>query len=172
MASPTIFCETSAPPAHLADPRVVMFDRTNIRTVTATDVGGPADALVGDLSFISLRVVADALLGLVCPGAALVLLIKPQFEAGREEANRGKGIITDAGVWRRVLAEVIAAFATRGATMMDLMASPITGTDGNVEFLAHFRREGADQGVVAAALARADECVDGVVAARLLGDDC
>jgi len=153
----------------VADPRVIVRDRTNIRAITAEDLGGPADALVGDLSFISLRVVADALLGLVTPGAPLVLLVKPQFEAGREEASRGRGIISDDQVWRRVLAEVIAAFAERGATMMGLMVSPITGTDGNVEFLGHLRRRGeADEAPGAFDADRTrllvDGCVDAVVA--------
>lgn len=150
-----------------ADPRVEVRDRTNIRGLTAADIGGRADLLVGDLSFISLRVVADALLALVDAGSSLVLLVKPQFEAGREEASRGRGIIADEAVWRRVLLEVIAAFADRGATMMGLMVSPITGTDGNVEFLVHLRAPGgasraADRSVDAVV----EACVDALVAER------
>ncbi len=155
----------------VADARVDVRDRTNIRSLSAADIGGAGDVLVADLSFISLRVVADALLGLVAPGAPLVLLVKPQFEAGREEASRGRGIIGDDAVWRRVLHEVIAAFAERGATMMGLMASPITGADGNVEFLAHLRCGGAatDGAAVthgADATALVDACVDALVVAR------
>jgi 23S rRNA (cytidine1920-2'-O)/16S rRNA (cytidine1409-2'-O)-methyltransferase len=152
----------------VADPRVLVHDRTNIRALTAADIGGPADLLVGDLSFISLRVVADALLELVVPDASLVLLVKPQFEAGRAEASKGRGIIADDAVWRRVLHEVIAAFAERGATMMGVMASPITGTDGNVEFLVHLRR-GRDTTAAALGAARVEACVDALVARRAAG---
>ncbi len=122
-----------------ADPRVRVLDRTNIRHLTPEQLGGPVDLVVADLSFISLRLVVDALLGACEPGADLVVLVKPQFEAGRQEASRGRGIITDPAVWDRVLREVIAAFGGRGATIMGAMVSPITGTDGNVEFLLHAR---------------------------------
>jgi 23S rRNA (cytidine1920-2'-O)/16S rRNA (cytidine1409-2'-O)-methyltransferase len=121
------------------DERVVVFDRTNLRHVVPDAVGGPGDVVVADLSFISLRVVLDALLGLARPDADVVVLVKPQFEAGRAEASKGRGIITDPAVWRRVLDEVIAAFTDRGACIMGAMVSPITGSDGNVEFLLHAR---------------------------------
>ena len=78
------------------------------------------------------------------PGADVVLLVKPQFEAGREEAARGKGVITDPAVWRRVLEEVAAALAELGAAIMGAMASPLTGADGNVEFLLHARTRPAE----------------------------
>jgi 23S rRNA (cytidine1920-2'-O)/16S rRNA (cytidine1409-2'-O)-methyltransferase len=120
-----------------ADPRVTNLERTNVRALTTTDVGGPVDLVVADLSFISLRTVLPALLGLT--DADLVLLVKPQFEAGRQEAARGKGVITDPVIWRRVLDEVAAALVGRGATIMGAMASPLTGADGNVEFLLHTR---------------------------------
>jgi 23S rRNA (cytidine1920-2'-O)/16S rRNA (cytidine1409-2'-O)-methyltransferase len=119
------------------DPRVRVLDRTNVRHLTLELVGDPVDLVVADLSFISLRLVVDALLGACRPAADLVVLVKPQFEAGRQEASRGRGIISDPAVWERVLREVIAAFEERGATIMGAMASPITGTDGNVEFLVH-----------------------------------
>ena len=67
----------------------------------------------------------------------LVALVKPQFEAGRQVVARGRGIVTDPEVWRTVLDEVTSACQDRGATIMGVMASPITGTDGNVEFLIH-----------------------------------
>lgn len=120
-----------------ADPRVRSHERTNIRGLDPDAVGGAAPIVVGDLSFISLRTVADDLLRLATPGADLVLLVKPQFEAGREEAARGRGVITDPEVWRRVLHEVHDAFAARGAAIMGAMTSPIEGADGNVEFLVH-----------------------------------
>ena len=99
----------------------------------------PADVVVADLSFISLRTVLPVVVPLAAPGADLVLLVKPQFEAGREEAARGKGVITDPAVWRRVLGEVAAALASAGAAIMGAMVSPLTGADGNVEFLLHAR---------------------------------
>ena len=119
------------------DPRVVVRERTNVRHLVLEE---PVDVVVADLSFISLGVVADALVGAnAAPEADVVVLVKPQFEAGRAEASRGKGVIRDPSVWRRVLDEVRSALAGRGAVMMGAMVSPLTGADGNVEFLAHLR---------------------------------
>jgi 23S rRNA (cytidine1920-2'-O)/16S rRNA (cytidine1409-2'-O)-methyltransferase len=122
-----------------ADPRVDVRERTNARDLGPDDLDGPADVLVGDLSFISLRTVAPAAVGLVRPNADLVLLVKPQFEAGRQEAAKGRGVISDPDVWRRVLEEVSGALEAAGAAIMGAMASPLTGADGNVEFLLHAR---------------------------------
>ena len=122
-----------------ADSRVVVHEQTNVRHVHPSDVGGVADVVVADLSFISLRTVAEALVGLVRSGGDLVVLVKPQFEAGKAEADKGRGIIRDPVVWRRTLSEVSEALMARGAAIMGAMASPITGTDGNVEFLLHAR---------------------------------
>ncbi len=121
------------------DPRVEIHERTNIRELKAGDLGDPFDLVVADLSFISLRTVAPNLVGLARPHADLVLLVKPQFEAGREEATRGQGVIRDPAIWRRVLGEVVAAYRPAGAVMMEGMASPLRGADGNVEFLVHAR---------------------------------
>ncbi|MCY4492253.1 MAG: TlyA family RNA methyltransferase [Acidimicrobiaceae bacterium] len=129
-----------------ADPRVEVHEQTNIRHVHPGDVGGVADLLVADLSFISLRTVAQALVGLVRCGGDLVVLVKPQFEAGKAEADKGRGIIRDPAVWRRTLGEVSDALIDRAAAIMGAMASPITGGDGNVEFLLHARRLGPDEG--------------------------
>jgi 23S rRNA (cytidine1920-2'-O)/16S rRNA (cytidine1409-2'-O)-methyltransferase len=123
------------------DPRVDVMERTNVRHLTPTDMGGEVFGLVtADLSFISLRTVAPALVTLAGPGADLVVLVKPQFEAGRQEASRGRGVIRDASVWDRVLDEVTAAFVSEGTVMMDRMRSPLTGAQGNVEFLVHLRK--------------------------------
>ena len=121
------------------DPRVVVRDRTNVRYLTADDVGGGVDLVCVDLSFISVRTALPALWGLLGPGAEAILLVKPQFEAGRHEAARGRGVIRDPDVWRRVLEEVRGAAATLGGAMMGAMVSPITGADGNVEFLVHLQ---------------------------------
>ena len=122
------------------DARVQVHERTNIRHLDPADVGGPFDAIVADLSFISLATVAEALVGrLAAPGADVVVLIKPQFEAGRKAVARGRGVVRDPAVWTEVLAAVSSALASHGAAMMDVMVSPLTGADGNVEFLAHLR---------------------------------
>ncbi len=123
-----------------ADPRVVVRERTNVRDLAPGDLGEPFALVVADLSFISLRTVAVPLVGLAADEADLVWLVKPQFEAGRAEAARGRGVIRDPAVWRRVLDEVRAALAGAGAAIMGAMASPLRGADGNVEFLLHARR--------------------------------
>jgi 23S rRNA (cytidine1920-2'-O)/16S rRNA (cytidine1409-2'-O)-methyltransferase len=124
----------------LHDPRVESHERTNIRHTTLEDLGGrPFPVIVADLSFISLRTVAPALLGLAAGDATMILLVKPQFEAGRQEAAKGKGVIRSPDTWRAVLVEVGSAIEAEGSTMMGVMVSPIHGADGNVEFLARFR---------------------------------
>lgn len=138
-----------------ADPRVELHERTNVRALVPGSVGSPADVLVADLSFISLRTVLPAVLPLGRPGADLIALVKPQFEAGRQEAARGRGVISDPVIWRRVLEEVAAALDALGAAIMGAMPSPLTGADGNVEFLVHARSAPASP-------------VDPAVAARLL----
>lgn len=120
-----------------ADPRVEVRERTDIRHIDPAHIGGPVPLVVGDLSFISLRIVAPALLRLAEPGGDLVLLVKPQFEAGREEASRGRGVVRDPKVWRRVVDEVVAAYTAAGATIMGCMVSPLRGAEGNVEFFIH-----------------------------------
>jgi 23S rRNA (cytidine1920-2'-O)/16S rRNA (cytidine1409-2'-O)-methyltransferase len=82
--------------------------------------------------------VAGALVGLVRAGGSLVLLIKPQFEVGRREASRGRGVIRDPTLWSAAITDAGSAVEAAGATMMDVMASPLRGADGNVEFLALF----------------------------------
>lgn len=119
------------------DPRVVVRERTDIRSITPEDVGEPVEVVVADVSFISLRRVVPALLRLAAPGAPLLPLVKPQFEAGRREADRGRGVVRDPSVWRRVLEEVSVAAREAGATIMGIMVSPLTGASGNVEFLLH-----------------------------------
>jgi 23S rRNA (cytidine1920-2'-O)/16S rRNA (cytidine1409-2'-O)-methyltransferase len=117
------------------DPRVHSIERTNLRTVDPAQLGPVVDLVVGDLSFISLSLVLDTLGAAAAPGAVYVLLVKPQFEAGRTEVSKGKGIIDNPLIWRRVLSEVSAALLERNAAIMGVMVSPITGSDGNVEFI-------------------------------------
>jgi 23S rRNA (cytidine1920-2'-O)/16S rRNA (cytidine1409-2'-O)-methyltransferase len=122
-----------------ADPRVRVLERTNVRTLTVGDLGGPpVDVVVADLSFISLTTVAPILAGPVArPGADLVVLVKPQFEAGRAEVSRGRGVVRDPDAWRGALEQVASALGAAGAAIMGAMASPLTGPAGNVEFLLH-----------------------------------
>jgi 23S rRNA (cytidine1920-2'-O)/16S rRNA (cytidine1409-2'-O)-methyltransferase len=119
------------------DRRVDVRERTDIRSVP--DRGQRFPLVVADLSFISVRSVASALVALAEPGADLVVLVKPQFEAGRAEASRGRGVIRDPEVWRATLTGAITAMNGAGAANMGVMVSPLRGADGNVEFLAWFR---------------------------------
>jgi 23S rRNA (cytidine1920-2'-O)/16S rRNA (cytidine1409-2'-O)-methyltransferase len=119
------------------DPRVTNLERTNIRHVDRDTIGGPVDIVVGDLSFISLRLVIDPLVAVCQPGAPMVLLVKPQFEAGKAEVSRGRGVITDPAVWDRVRDEIAAASRAAGCDVVGWTESPITGADGNHEFLVH-----------------------------------
>jgi 23S rRNA (cytidine1920-2'-O)/16S rRNA (cytidine1409-2'-O)-methyltransferase len=127
-----------------ADPRVRVLERTNIRSTTTARIGGLADAVVADVSFISLKVVIPTLVGLCQPGSPMVLLVKPQFEAGRAEADRGRGVITDPAVHERVRGEIDAALVAAGCTVRGWMESPIRGAEGNREFLVHAATGGAD----------------------------
>jgi 23S rRNA (cytidine1920-2'-O)/16S rRNA (cytidine1409-2'-O)-methyltransferase len=120
-----------------ADPRVDNRERTNVRGLQADDLGGPVDVVVADLSFISLRTVLAALLASARPGADLVLLVKPQFEAGRAEASKGRGVVRDPAVHAQVRREVSAALEAAGASIMGWMESPLRGADGNLELFVH-----------------------------------
>lgn len=119
------------------DPRVVNIERTNVRHLDLDTIGGPVDIVVGDLSFISLRLVIGPLAAVCKPGAPMVLLVKPQFEAGRAEVSRGRGVVTDPAVHARVRDEVEAACEAVGCRVEGWTDSPITGADGNREFLIH-----------------------------------
>lgn len=143
-------------------PRVVNLERLDIRAVTRDTVGGtPVDLVVADLSFISATRAVPVLTGEVAAaGAPLVLLVKPQFEAGRVEVSRGRGVIRDPDVHRRTLGEVATALADAGAVIMGVMPSPITGHAGNVEFLVHARTPGGGW----TAGADTDEVLDAAVA--------
>jgi 23S rRNA (cytidine1920-2'-O)/16S rRNA (cytidine1409-2'-O)-methyltransferase len=140
------------------DERVVCLERTDVRSVTLATVGAvPVDLVTADLSFISLRQAVPVLVGEVAaPGASVIALVKPQFEAGRAEASRGRGVIRDPSVHRRTLHEVATALATAGADIMGAMPSPVLGASGNVEFLLHARAH-ADTAAAPAGSRRAVE---------------
>lgn len=126
------------------DDRVTVHERTNIRDVTPADLDGPRpEIVVCDLSFISVRLVLPVLVSLCAPGGQLVALVKPQFEADREDVGRG-GVVRDADVWSRVLHAVAQAAAELDWHVVGITASPLLGASGNVEFLAHLRA-GADE---------------------------
>lgn len=120
-----------------ADERVTNLERTNVRRLEVDSIGGPVDLVVGDLSFISLRLVIAPLVSVCQPGADMVLLVKPQFEAGRSEVSKGRGVISDPEIWERVRLEISDAFESHGCAVMGWTESPITGADGNHEFLIH-----------------------------------
>ncbi|HUS44197.1 MAG TPA: TlyA family RNA methyltransferase [Ilumatobacteraceae bacterium] len=126
-----------------ADSRVTNLERHNVRHVSVEQIGGPVDLVVGDLSFISLQLVIPVLTTLCQPGSSMVLLVKPQFEAGRQEVDRGRGIITDPAIHDRVHDEIDEALVAAGCTVLGWTDSPITGADGNREFLVHARTASA-----------------------------
>ena len=123
------------------NPRVVVLEQTNARTLDATIIPEPVDIVVCDASFISLAKVLEAPLKLAKPGAKLVALIKPQFEAGREEVGKG-GVVRDPTVHERVCTEAKGWVESRGWTVLGVTPSPITGPEGNVEFLLGAQKDG------------------------------
>lgn len=116
------------------DPRIVVLEQTNARYLTSEQVPEPVDMVVCDASFISLAKVVEAPLRLAKPGAKLIALIKPQFEAERREVGKG-GVVRDLAVRERVCDEVQSWVETQGWTVLGVTESPITGPEGNVEFL-------------------------------------
>jgi len=120
-----------------SDQRVTVLERFHIRNATAEAIGGLVQLVTADLSFISITRVLDALVAACVPGGDLVLLVKPQFEAGKVEVSRGHGVITDPLIHERVKTEVHDALVSRGCAVMGWVDSPITGGDGNREFLVH-----------------------------------
>ena len=116
------------------DPRVVVMERTNARHLTPEQIPEPIDIVVCDASFIALSKVLGAAIRFVVPGGRLLALVKPQFEAGRDEVGKG-GVVRDPAVHDRVCAAAAEWIAGRGWTVAGIATSPITGPEGNVEFL-------------------------------------
>jgi 23S rRNA (cytidine1920-2'-O)/16S rRNA (cytidine1409-2'-O)-methyltransferase len=120
------------------DPRVVSMERVNARTLTPDSVPEPADIAVVDVSFISLGLVLAPIRSVLRDGRGpIVALVKPQFEAGRAEAKGG--VVRDAAIHRRVIADVVATAAALGLGTRGVIASPIQGPEGNREFLVHLQ---------------------------------
>jgi 23S rRNA (cytidine1920-2'-O)/16S rRNA (cytidine1409-2'-O)-methyltransferase len=116
------------------DPRVVVHEQTNARYLTGEIITEPVDIIVCDASFIALAKVLDTALGFAKPGGRLLALIKPQFEAERQEIGKG-GVVRDPAVHERVCAAVAGWLSDRGWRVLGTTQSPITGPEGNVEFL-------------------------------------
>jgi 23S rRNA (cytidine1920-2'-O)/16S rRNA (cytidine1409-2'-O)-methyltransferase len=122
------------------DPRVIVLERTNARSLTAAQVPDPIDLLVCDASFIGLEVVLPASLALAAPGALLIALIKPQFEVGKGQVGKG-GVVRDPALHQAVCARIEAWLGRLPDwTVLGLTESPITGPQGNKEFLIAARR--------------------------------
>ena len=127
------------------DERVRVLERTNVRTLTPDATGGPVDLVVADLSFISLRLVLPALIGCARDDADLLPMVKPQFEVGRERLGAG-GVVRDPEHRVQAVLEVARAAAALGWGTAGVVASPLPGPAGNVEFFLWLRRDaGAPQ---------------------------
>jgi 23S rRNA (cytidine1920-2'-O)/16S rRNA (cytidine1409-2'-O)-methyltransferase len=123
------------------DPRVIVHEQTNARYLTSEQVPEPIDIVVCDASFISLAKVLEAPMKLAKAGAKLVALVKPQFEAGREEVGKG-GVVRDEAVRQRVCYAAAEWVASQGWQVLGTAESPITGPEGNVEFLLGAEKTG------------------------------
>jgi 23S rRNA (cytidine1920-2'-O)/16S rRNA (cytidine1409-2'-O)-methyltransferase len=123
------------------DPRVVVVEGRNARFLSPGDLPGPVDLVVIDVSFISLTQILPRVPAVARPGADVVALVKPQFEAGREDVGK-KGIVRDPEVHARVVERVTAAAEGLGLARLAMTPSPITGAEGNREFLLHLRVAG------------------------------
>jgi 23S rRNA (cytidine1920-2'-O)/16S rRNA (cytidine1409-2'-O)-methyltransferase len=116
------------------DPRVIVLEQTNARHLDGVIIPEPVDVITCDASFISLSKVLESPLKLARPGARLIALVKPQFEAGREEVGKG-GVVRDPAVHERVCTAAKGWVESRGWSVVGIVQSPITGPEGNVEFL-------------------------------------
>lgn len=125
-----------------SDERVQVHDRTNIRDLTPDLIGGPVDVVVGDLSFISLELVLEALFGVIAADGDLALMVKPQFEVGKQRVGKG-GVVRDLGLRAEAVSSVAAAAAKRGWGAIAVTTSPLPGPSGNVEFFLWLRRGAA-----------------------------
>ncbi|WP_298177963.1 TlyA family RNA methyltransferase [Saccharomonospora sp.] len=140
------------------DDRVTVLDKTNVRTLTPEAIGGVVDLVVADLSFISLRLVLPALASCAEEGADLLPMVKPQFEVGRQRLGSG-GVVRDAELRTEAVSEVLAEATRCGLRTLGVVASPLPGPSGNVEYFAWLRKnaEGAETG--SDETARRDEMV-------------
>lgn len=119
------------------DARVRVLEKCNIRSASADMIGGPFDLVVADLSFISVVKVIPRLVSFLKEGGHLIVLIKPQFEVGRADASRGRGVISDPDLHVRVCETVVSTCESNGVDVTGVIPSPILGQEGNKEFLLH-----------------------------------
>ncbi len=122
------------------DERVEVVERTNIRTADAVELGAPFDVVVADLSFISLGTIAAQLAALGGAGSDWVVLVKPQFEVGKDDVGSG-GIVRDPSLWSHALSTVIEALGAHGLHVHGIDVSPVVGTKGNREFVVWSRMD-------------------------------
>ncbi|MGB0099103.1 MAG: TlyA family RNA methyltransferase [Nocardioides sp.] len=122
-----------------SDDRVLVRDRVNVRDLTTEVTDGPVDLVVGDLSFISLELVLDALLGVTAADGDLALMVKPQFEVGKDRVGKG-GVVRDPALRAEAVAKIAAAAERRGWGARMVATSPLPGPSGNVEFFVWLRR--------------------------------
>jgi 23S rRNA (cytidine1920-2'-O)/16S rRNA (cytidine1409-2'-O)-methyltransferase len=135
------------------DERVLVLERTNVRNLTAIEVPWRPDAAVADLSFISLTLVLPALRAVVVEDGDLVLLVKPQFEVGREAVGHG-GVVRDPSLWTRAVQRVVDAAAQLDLRLTGAAPSQLPGPAGNREFFVHLSRHGtADPSLIDAVVA-------------------
>ena len=120
------------------DERVVNLERTNLRYVDEEQIPEALDLAVMDVSFISIKLVLPAVQRLLKPGADFICLIKPQFEAGREEVGK-KGVVRDPAVHEEVVSGILAFVPTLGMTVMGLDYSPVKGPEGNIEYICYLK---------------------------------
>jgi 23S rRNA (cytidine1920-2'-O)/16S rRNA (cytidine1409-2'-O)-methyltransferase len=132
------------------DERVTALERTNVRMLSRDRVPGPVEGVVADLSFISLRLVLPALVGVAEPDADHVLLVKPQFEVGKEAVGRS-GVVRDPELWIAAMEGVAGAASPLGLGVANAIPSPLEGPAGNREFFLHLRHGPGDLEVLAAA---------------------
>lgn len=123
------------------DARVRVLDRTNVRTLTPEAIGGPADVMVGDLSFISLRLVLPALAECLVDGADLLPMVKPQFEVGKDRLGSG-GVVRSPELRAEVVGDVARAARELGLSTRAVVASPLPGPSGNVEYFLWLVKDG------------------------------
>jgi 23S rRNA (cytidine1920-2'-O)/16S rRNA (cytidine1409-2'-O)-methyltransferase len=128
-----------------ADPRVEVHDGCNVRLLPPEAIGGPVDLTVADLSFISLRLVLPALVRSTRPDGELLLLVKPQFEAGREAVGKG-GVVRDPRAWAAAVRSVATAASELGLGTAGVCPSPLPGPSGNVELFLHLRAGAGELG--------------------------
>jgi len=137
------------------DPRVTVHDRTNVRNLSLEQIGAPVDVVVADLSFISLVLVLPALVSVIAADADMVLMVKPQFEVGREKLGAG-GVVRDPALRSMAVHQVARAAAELGLGVCGIVASPLPGPAGNVEYFLWLRKDAPslDSAMVSEAIAQ------------------